>query len=193
MSDDPRPFTFPVEAAAIPPAGRDYQLTADAATRAAVARYLAIEAIDRLMTTVTLIPEPGGLAAHGRLDADVTQACVVSLAPVRATLEAAIARHFIAGGPSTAKAGPGDEEGGWVDPEDEVPDLIVDGLIDLGQVVVEELALALDPYPRAPGATFAGASEDTGPARASPFAVLGQLRTGKPVPRRDKPAKHGKR
>jgi hypothetical protein len=56
----------------------------------------------------------------------------------------------------------------------EPPDLIVDGQIDFGAVVVEFLALALDPYPRKPGAAFAGG--DPEPVRQSPFEALRDLK-----------------
>ena len=52
------------------------------------------------------------------------------------------------------------------------PDEIVDGKIDLGALAAEFLALGLDPYPRKPGVEFAAlASEgDAG----SPFATLAE-------------------
>jgi glycosyltransferase involved in cell wall biosynthesis len=57
--------------------------------------------------------------------------------------------------------------------DDESPDLIENGQIDLGQYAVEQLALRLDPFPRKPGAEFVQPPE---PAEISPFAVLKQLR-----------------
>jgi hypothetical protein len=55
---------------------------------------------------------------------------------------------------------------------------------DLGEAVAEQLALALDPYPRAPGAELpaeaaeAGSEEGeaTAPGPAAPFAALAGLR-----------------
>ena len=62
------------------------------------------------------------------------------------------------------------EEEGDEDP----PDLIVDGRIDLGALAAEFLALGLDPYPRKPGAAFEPGEEEAG--RDSPFAALARLR-----------------
>jgi hypothetical protein len=48
--------------------------------------------------------------------------------------------------------------------------------------VAEQLALALDPYPRAPGAVLPEAAEAGTPGEAkaeSPFAVLESLKRGK--------------
>ena len=58
--------------------------------------------------------------------------------------------------------------------DDDEPDPIVDGKIDLGALAAEFLALGLDPYPRKPGAEFAApvAEEDDD----SPFAPLTELK-----------------
>jgi hypothetical protein len=60
------------------------------------------------------------------------------------------------------------------------PEWIIDGKIDLGPVLYEGLATALDPYPRAEGVNFAWADpegEEEGPAAPSgPFAALGRLK-----------------
>ena len=56
--------------------------------------------------------------------------------------------------------------------EEDPPDPIVDGKVDLGALAAEFLALALDPYPRKPGAEFA-APEVAEPD--SPFAELARL------------------
>ena len=39
-----------------------------------------------------------------------------------------------------------------IDPEAEVPEPLVGGRLDLGEILAEELSLALDPYPRSPEA-----------------------------------------
>ncbi|MGB7247021.1 MAG: DUF177 domain-containing protein, partial [Methylovirgula sp.] len=40
-------------------------------------------------------------------------------------------------------------------PERDPPDAIVDGMIDVGALAAEFLALGLDPYPKKPGVEFA--------------------------------------
>ena len=56
-----------------------------------------------------------------------------------------------------------------LDDEDE-PDPIIEGKIDLGALAAEFFALGLDPYPRKPGASF---ELNAKPEPAdSPFAVL---------------------
>jgi hypothetical protein len=57
---------------------------------------------------------------------------------------------------------------------------LIDGEIDLGEAVAQQLAVALDPYPRAPGAAWPQA--DTGDADIAaepvrrPFAALDALK-----------------
>jgi hypothetical protein len=63
---------------------------------------------------------------------------------------------------------------------DALPDPIVDGVIDLGQAVYEEFAVALDPYPRKPGAVFEPPPEPAG--FSSPFGALAAF-----APKPDKP------
>ena len=54
--------------------------------------------------------------------------------------------------------------------EDE-PDPVIDGKIDLGALAAEFFALGLDPYPRKPGVAFD--EEETNPEPTdSPFAAL---------------------
>ena len=71
-----------------------------------------------------------------------------------------------------------------LDADSDPPDAIVNGAIDLGALAVEFLTLALDPYPRKPGAEFA-ASDGAGLAdhgdqdSGNPFAALAKLRTPK--------------
>ena len=66
-------------------------------------------------------------------------------------------------------------------PEQEIedndpPDLIIDGHIDLGAVTVEFLALGLDPFPRKPDAKFSYI--DPADQKENPFAKLITLKPG---------------
>jgi hypothetical protein len=50
----------------------------------------------------------------------------------------------------------------------------LDGKLDLGAIATEFLLLAIDPYPRKPGAEFAPVKADD--ASAKPFAALEALK-----------------
>jgi hypothetical protein len=59
--------------------------------------------------------------------------------------------------------------------EDDPPDTIIDGKIDLGALAAEFMALGLDPYPRKPGVAFAEIVDDE-VIEESPFAQLAGLK-----------------
>lgn len=61
---------------------------------------------------------------------------------------------------------------------DEIPDIIVNGRIDLGDIAIEQLALVLDDYPRRKGEKFEFVSEfDEETTKAvNPFAALEKLK-----------------
>jgi uncharacterized metal-binding protein YceD (DUF177 family) len=152
------------------------EIEATPGERTALAERLDLIALDSLTATLRLRRLPDGLIrVSGRFDAEVVQACVVTLAPVANHCGDAFTMHF--GGarePESVReievASVGEDE----------PEPITDGRIDLGEAVVQQLAVSLDPYPRAPGAklpeTAAGDAAEAEAARENPFAALAQLR-----------------
>lgn len=165
--------------------GRGQQVMEIGATEAecsALARRFGFEAIDALNATLRLSRAGGSglLTVKGHMAARVTQICVVRLEPFQSVLEVDIERLFREDEP---ESGAVDEV--EIDPEGEdPPDPIVDGVIDLGEVLAEELGLAQDPYPHSPGARFetldVGAADEEGAGKQSgtesPFAALAALR-----------------
>jgi uncharacterized metal-binding protein YceD (DUF177 family) len=127
--------------------------------------------------------EPGELVLRGRLEADVVQACVISLEPVPVRLRRRVERRYRqieAGGSGWKHLQPhGLAE--LVDDEEEI-EAVIGGVIDLGEAFAEELGLALDPYPRATGAALD--ADDLAPhvsvgsehGAGTPFAALRRLR-----------------
>ena len=101
------------------------------------------------------------------------QSCVVTLDPV----EAEIGEPFdiVFAQPSYQAS----EAGEVLDPESDLPEPLPPEGLDLGEVVAQQLALALDPYPRSVTADealreVAGPEGDT--QRRSPFEVLRGLK-----------------
>lgn len=111
----------------------------------------------------------------GTVRAKVVQACVVTLNPVSAVVEEAFDRRFT----ENEDAIGSDID---FDPTADDPPELIDTDVDVGVVATEALALGLDPYPRAPGATFDGvqtAPEGVQPIRdgdLKPFAGLAALK-----------------
>lgn len=62
--------------------------------------------------------------------------------------------------------------------EDEIPEIVENGEIDLGQIAIEQLALVMDDYPRMEGEVFTFKSEfdEKTTKAAHPFAVLEKLK-----------------
>ena len=132
-----------------PPVAESIEATA--AEREQVARRLGILAVDRLTARLTVKSIADQLLqVRGAWQAEVQQACVVTLEPVAESLRGEFEVSYQAG-----SARPAGDTGGdvLIDPEaaDPAEVLPAEG-IDLGELVVQELAVSLDPYPRSPGA-----------------------------------------
>ena len=150
-----------IEVSRIPVTGSAERIIADSTERALVAKRLGLPAVSSLTADLMLTRWHGeGVKVAGRFDAEVEQVCVVTLDPFPATVSDTIERYFL---PNARAA----------EPEADI-DSFADGVIELGEVVVESLSLALDPYPRKPGAEFHGVEDGPGSAEpvSSPFAVL---------------------
>ena len=153
---------------------REVTLDATAAECAALAARFGILGIGSLSARIRLEPETGGsIRARGMLVAEVEQACIVTLDAVRQLVQAPIDLRLLGEGES-----PGDDD---PDSADEIE--TSGGIVELGEAVAEQLALALDPYPRAEGAELPAFDapeepEPEPPAKPNPFAALGKLRGG---------------
>lgn len=175
-------LSHPYDTARLPAAGIDVTVDAGPAERAALAEAYDLVAVEQVTATVTLTPASRGLVAvEGRITADIVQSCVVSLEPVPQHIDETFAVRFAPPGSTAARPqGAGKEVA--IDPEAPDPPEAMEGTtIDLGALVEEIFVLAIDPYPRAPGAELpeeAGGGAETG--EESPFAVLrGVVRSGK--------------
>ena len=160
-------FSRPLAAESVGTQPVERRIEAGPDERAALAGRFGLLALDRLEAILTLWRDKGDvIRLEGHFLADVVQSCVVSLAPVPAHLEADFETSYSASAVMDAEEDldPLGEDG---------PEPIAAGEIDLGEAVAQQLAVTLDPYPRAPGATLAS----TGEAEAqSPFAALAALK-----------------
>jgi uncharacterized metal-binding protein YceD (DUF177 family) len=104
----------------------------------------------------------GSLVARGQLFARVVQTCVVTLDDFAATVAESFAVRCVPEGKESDDPDP--------DSMDEL--VYAGGTIDLGEAAVEQLALALDPYPRAPGAELPALEADPEPHRFADLEAL---------------------
>jgi hypothetical protein len=180
MSDpvaDSRPeFSRVVEVERLGAEGIDMEIEADADERAALARRFGLVAIGRLAARVGVRRIDRRLIrVRGRLEADVTHTCVVTLEAVPEHVE----EGFVAVYGDAAEDGEA-ALAAALEAEEDLPEPLSEGGIDVGETVAQHLALALDPYPRAPGAEIpaeyaAGPSAAGGDKGGGPFRALGRL------------------
>ena len=112
------------------------------------------------------------IRADVKFKAVVVQSCVVTLEPIPVTIEESFTQEFIYGATIDHAADGGNEI--WVEPEDE-PEGLAGDRIDVGELVTQHLALALDPYPRKDDVGFDGYQTETEPGGGA-FAALGELK-----------------
>ena len=142
-------------------------LEPDAAARARIVKALDLASLDAFTAEMELAPSAAGWRLSGRVRASLAQTCGITLEPLALEIDAPFSLTLA----EAVEEEDADEI--VITLDDESPDLIENGQIDLGQYAVEQLALQLDPFPRKPGAEFVQPPE---PAEISPFAVLKQLR-----------------
>ena len=153
----------PITIERIGPSGMDVLVEANAAECSALAERLRLPAVLSLACRFHLERTVGDLVmAHGHLVADVMQTCVVSLEDFAATVEERFALRWVLEG----------EESDDVDPES--PDEITyeDGTLDLGEATAQQLGLALDPYPRAAGASLPSIEPEPEQIAFAPLSTL---------------------
>jgi hypothetical protein len=176
---NPRPtgklFSHPVNVEEVPEEGLDLAISADAATRQALAAADGLAGIDRLEADFHIARR--GLAefnVSGTLRARVTQICVLSLEPFDTDVVQEMDVDFAPPAAVRAAARTATLLGSQGTPNRDPPDAIVDGMIDVGALAAEFLALGLDPYPKKQGAKFAPVTvaEERG---ERPFEILKKL------------------
>lgn len=178
-TDDIPPIQRIYDLADLSEAGDEIAIRAAAGELPLLAEWAQVDRMDRFEALVTLRRlSPNRFRYDAELNADFEQTCVVSLQPVPTRLK----RHFSrvlqlrprahrqreeeaeAVGLLTLSAG-----------DDEVPEELDSPRYDLAAPLLEELLLAIDPYPRAEGVEFAR-SDEAPEVRESPFAALKRLK-----------------
>lgn len=176
-------FSRPVLVSRIGSNGLSMTIQAEPQERESLARRLDLLTLDRLEATLAFREKADGVVLEGHLSAELAQRCVVSLQPVPVRIEEDFTQYFSENAPSDAELMRRAMEEGldfFTEVEDEeIPDPIVNGRIDAGEAVVQQLAVLLDPYPRLPGAELPARrrgitlnGEDESPVKANPFAEL---------------------
>ena len=172
--DAPRLLDATIRIDRLPATGRELKLAPNEEEREAVAEFLELTAVDRLEVELTAVPFRGGIRVQGQLLATIVQPSVVTLDPVTQEIEEPIDRVFLPG-VENPRTHPGAEV--FVDLEaDDLPDPLEGPEADLSDLILETLALAIDPYPRAEGESVEELGLSGDPAPESPFSALKALK-----------------
>ena len=161
------PWPRPLKLAELAHGEVSIHLAADAPARERIARELDLDGLERLEAEIATTPWLDGARVRGRLIATVRQTCGVTLEPLESEIDHDFELKLLPPGSPNAPTQPDDAV---IDPEaEDPPDLLEEDQIDLGALVIEQLALEIDPFPRKPGVVFDAGPEESPP---SPFAVL---------------------
>ncbi|HZS82616.1 MAG TPA: DUF177 domain-containing protein [Stellaceae bacterium] len=165
----PRPeFSRIVSVAHLGEGDEVHRLAADAAERAALARRFGLLALERFEVEARLSRERGGgVRLAAQIAAELVQECVVSLEPVAGLIAEEFTLFYRPGASDRHEV---------VEAEAEEVEPLVGDEVDIGEAAAQQLSLAIDPFPRAPGAHLPAPPEDTGAALPHPFAALERLR-----------------
>lgn len=159
----------------VPPAGVALDIDASELERAALSRRFEVLSIPELRAQVSLRAEGGGRwRVEGRLTALVVQACGITLDPVEQRIDEPFAVRF------AQDAEEIDRETGELIVGTEAAEPLEGDSLDLGEIVADQLGLAIDPFPRKPGASLADIlpqGAEKAPA-VGPFAALAALKRG---------------
>ena len=164
-------FSRPFRLDELGAAPRSVTIEATEAERAALATRFGLLSIESLSASAELTRESDVVSAKGTLTASVVQPCVASGDPVPAALAEDFVLRFVPAG--------ADPEAEEIELDQSALDEIdyEGGAVDLGEAAAQTLALALDPFPRAPGADEKLREAGViGEGDAGPFAVLKALK-----------------
>ena len=146
----------------LPAQGTHVELDAGEEARVAIAARLGVRAVRRLTGAFDVVKSIDGVDLKARIRAVVVRECVASLEEFDETIDEPFEIHFARG------MAPGHAE---VEVSEETPEPLDGDSLDLGEILIQQLALAMDPYPRKPGVgalAEAYAPED----KVRPFAGL---------------------
>jgi len=158
--------------------GENQSISANPEERSSVATFLGLRAVDQLDGQFALNPRGREvLLLSGTIFARVVHNCSISLEAVAADHKINV--KLIYNNTAAVKLKERDINFAVEDPEP--PELILDGKLDLADIMLEHLILNLNPYPRAPGIVFDGFLEGSREdqegynSENKPFAALSRL------------------
>jgi len=161
-AEEKSPVSFMAHVARLPQKGLPVVVEADDAQRRALAAVHGLLSVEAYRADLVVTPwKRHGVEVTGRVEADITQECVVTLEPLAAHIDEAVEGLFL---PDDSRLGRlGFEGGGEIVLAAEGPDspeTFHGDTVDVGALAEQFFGLAIDPYPRKPGVSL-DAGEET--------------------------------
>ena len=163
--------------------GRTFETEASSQECMALAKRFGLLSLDRLKLKAFASRQSADVVLlQCDFSADYVQECIVSLKPLKKNIDCTFERIYSSSSEcSFGRVSEPDEE--YIQNVEnalDLPDPIIDGYFNLGESVAEQLSLEIEPFPRSIDVSFDSFScsqhEQGGEERASPFAVLEQLK-----------------
>jgi hypothetical protein len=165
------PVSFLANVAHLPQKGMPLAIGADETQRSALAAEHGLVSVEGWKAELLVAPwKRNGVKVSGKVEADITQECVVTLEPLQSRIEEEVSAIYF---PESSRLGRlGFHGAGEVHLDVEGPDspeTFSGDTIDVGALAEEFFALAINPYPRKegveldPGATGDAEPEPLGP------------------------------
>ena len=156
-------FTRPISIDTVPRDGATYELEAGEERLPEIAKRLGIPAVRSLKGVITLTSTARGIHLSGKLEAMLRRICVRSLEEMDESVADAFEIEFV------------EDYSEDDDPLESPDDLTLEPLegetIDIADILIQQAAIAMDPYPHIKGAESLAETHGKG-GRISPFEVL---------------------
>lgn len=167
-------FSYPIKVEDLKQSDYKYVLDADKEELEDIAEVLQVEKVHEFKASVflKLNNRTNTLKVWGRVNAKIELKSVITLDNFIKSYDVPFELTF------DTKATFEDIKGLEYGIEDDVPDIIENGCIDLADIAIEQIALNLDDYPRAEGEVFDSSlyCTDDCPQKENPFAALAKLK-----------------
>jgi len=171
MASEPgkSPVSYKLQVRNLPAKGTTVTIEADSQQRAELARHHGLLAVERFSTELVARPWKGdGVRVTGRVEADIIQACIVTLEPISARIDEEVSAIFV---PENSRLARAEGESGEILVQAEgadLPEPFEGDSIDIGALAEEFFELGIDPYPRKEGSALEiphtqGEEEGSGP------------------------------
>ncbi len=165
QSDNPLPeFSYEIDVDDVGRAGKKFHLRANGTERAKIAKRLKTPSVEKLEGEIRVTASKTTVRITGDILADLTRECVASLEHMPETVAESFEIDF-------TRIPPENDD---VEEEDlDAPEFLEGETLDLGELLVQQLSLSMEPFPRKQGAK--SLAEAYAPKEnASPFAGLKQ-------------------